>query len=218
MKRLRERLVRYGSQTLLTEELLAIILSIGSARADALELAGKLLTRYGALGRLMQADRGELRHEYGLGDARVALLQATLELGKRLNLPQTEEKYQIISPADAARLVMPEMAYLDYEQVRVIVLDTKNRVVDNLPLYRGTISSSVLRTGEIFRLAITRNCPGIIICHNHPCAGGSPEPSPEDIEVTNQLVAAGKLLDIDVVDHLIIGHHQFVSLKERLRW
>ncbi len=216
MKRLRERLQRYGSQTLLTEELLAIILSIGSARADVLELAGKLLTRYGALGRLMQADRGELRHEYGLGDARVALLQATLELGKRLNLPQTEEKYQIISPADAARLVMPEMAYLDHEQVRVIVLDTKNQVVCDIALYQGTAHSSVLRAAEIFRPAIIRNCPGVIICHNHP--SGDPKPSEEDLEANKQLVTAGQLLDIDVVDHLIIGYHQFVSLKERLRW
>jgi len=218
MKRLRERLQRYGSQTLLTEELLAIILSIGSTRAGILELAEKLLARYGELGRLMQADSGELKHDYGLGEARVALLQATLELGRRLNVPQTEEKYQIISPADAARLVMPEMAYLDHEQVRVLVLDTKNQVVCDMVLYQGTVNSSVQRAAEIFRPAITRNCPGIIICHNHPSAGGSPEPSPEDIEVTNQLVAAGKVLDIDVVDHLIIGGHQFVSMKERLRW
>ncbi len=218
MKRLRERLQCYGPQTLLTEELLAIILSIGSARADMVEVAEKLLTHYGGLGRLMQAERGELRHEYGLGDVRLALLQATLELGRRLNLPQTEEKYQIISPADAARLVMPEMAYLDHEQVRVIVLDTKNQVVCDIVLYKGTVSSSVQRAAEIFRPAIVRNCPSIIVCHNHPSSEGSPEPSLEDIEVTNQLVAAGKVLDIDVVDHLIIGHHKFVSLKERLRW
>ncbi len=216
MKRLRERLQHYGSQTLLTEELLAIILGIGSVRADVLELAEKLLAHYGGLGRLMQADRRELRHDYGLGEVRVALLQATLELGKRLNLPQTEEKYQIISPADAARLVMPEMTYLEYEQLRVIVLDTKNRVIDNIALYRGTISSSVLRVAEIFRPAIIRNCPGVIICHNHP--SGDPKPSEEDLEANKQLVTAGQVLDIDVVDHLIIGHHQFVSLKERLRW
>ena len=216
MKRLRERLQRYGSQTLLTEELLAIILSIGSTRADILELAEKLLARYGELGRLMEADRGELKHDYGLGDVRVALLQATLELGRRLNLPQTEEKYQIISPADAARLVMPEMAYLDYEQVRVIVLDTKNQVVCDIVLYQGTVNSSVQRAAEIFRPAIIRNCPSIIVCHNH--CSGDPSPSPEDLEVNRQLVAAGQLLDVELVDHLIIGYHRFVSLKERLRW
>ena len=216
MKRLRERLVRYGSQTLFTEELLAIILSIGSARADILEVAEKLLMHYGGLGRLMQVNREELRHEYGLGEVRVALLQATLELGRRLNLPPTEEKYQIISPADAARLVMPEMAYLDHEQVRVIVLDTKNQVVSDSVLYQGTANSSVQRAAEIFRPAIIRNCPSIIVCHNH--CSGDPTPSQEDIPVTKQLVAAGQLLDVELIDHLIIGGHKFVSLKERLRW
>lgn len=108
------------------------------------------------------------------------------------------------------------MAYLDHEQLRVILLDAKNQVVENIPLYRGTINSSVLRAAEIFRLALVRNCPGIIVCHNHP--SGEPEPSPEDIAVTEQLVQAGKVLDVELVDHLVIGDHRFVSLKERLRW
>src|SRR5258708_9279198 len=139
-----------------------------------------------------------------------------MELGRRLNWPQQGEKYQIKTPADAANLVMLDMAYLDYEQLRVIVLDTRNRVVDNSPLYRGTINSSVLRAAEIFRPAIVRNCPAIIICHSHP--SGDPSPSDEDIELTVQLVEAANDVDVDLLDHLIIGHNQFVSLKERLRW
>ena len=216
MKQLRERLQVYGSQTLLTEELVAIILGTGTPCTDALELARKLLAKYGGLCGLLQADFGELNQEHGLGKARTSLLKATLEVGRRLGMPSAEEKYQIISPADAARLVMPDMTYLEYEQLRVIVLDTKNRVRDNIALYRGTISSSVLRVAEIFRPAIIRNCPGVIICHNHP--SGDPKPTEEDLEANKQLVTAGQVLDIDVVDHLIIGHHQFVSLKERLRW
>jgi len=216
MNVLRERLQRYGPQTLFTQELLAVLLSTGSQRGDALALAQSLLARYGGLGQLTQADAGELRHAFGLSEARTALLQVSLELGRRLNLPQPEERYQMISPADAARLVMPEMAFLDYEQLRVLVLDTKNRVVANLVLYRGTAYSSVLRTAEIFRPAIVRNCPSIIACHNHP--SGSPEPSSEDFEANKQLVSAGQVLEIELVDHLIIGHQLFVSLKERLRW
>ncbi len=215
MKQLRERLYAYGSETLLTEELLAIILR-GSPREHVLELASRLLVKYEGLGGLLHADCRELSQEQGLGEARIALIKAALEMGKRLNTLQAESKYQINAPGDAARLVMPDMAHLDHEQLRVIVLDTKHQVVSNIPLYRGTVNSSVLRAAEIFRPAITRNCPGIVICHNHP--SGLPEPSPEDVEVTNQLVAAGKVLDIDLVDHLIIGHQQFVSLKERLRW
>ena len=215
MKQLRERLYAYGSETLLTEELLAIILR-GSPREHVLELASRLLVKYGGLGGLLHADCRELSQEQGLGEASIALIKAALEMGKRLYMLPAGDKYQIAASADVARLVMPDMAHLDHEQLRVIVLDTKNRVVSNMPLYRGTVNSSVLRAAEIFRPAITRNCPGIIVCHNHPT--GLPEPSHEDVEVTNQLVAAGKVLDIELVDHLIIGHQQFVSMKERLRW
>ena len=169
MKQLRERLQQYGPQTLLTEELLAVLLSTGSGRTDLLELAEKLMARYGGLGQLTQADRQELRQTFGLSEARVSLFQVALELSKRLNLPPKEERYQIISPAHAAKLVMLDMAYLDYEQLRVLVLDTKHRVVANLVLYQGTAHSLVLRVAEIFRPAIVRNCTGIIVCHNHPC-------------------------------------------------
>ena len=216
MKQLRERLLAYGSETLLTEELLALVLRTGTADEKGFELARTLLTKFKGLGGLLQVECRELTQEYGLSETRAALLKAVLELGRRLNKPQAEEKYQIKTPADAASLVMPDMAYLDFEQLRVIVLDTKNRVVDNIPLYRGTINSSVLRAAEIFRLAIVRNCPAIIVCHSHP--SGSPEPSPEDLEVTRQLVEAGKVLDVELLDHLVIGRLTFVSLKERLRW
>ena len=216
MKQLRERLLAYGSETLLTEELLALVLRTGAAGEKGYELASKLLVTYGGLGGLLQAECRELMQEYGLGETRVVLLKAVLELGRRLNRPPTEKRYQITTPADVANLVMPDMAFLDHEQLRVIVLDTKNRVIDNVPLYKGTINSSVLRAAEIFRLAIVRKCSAIIICHSHP--SGDPSPSNEDLEVSKQLVEAGKVLDVELLDHLIIGHHTFVSLKERLRW
>src|SRR5436309_10316604 len=111
---------------------------------------------------------------------------------------------------------MMEMTYLDHEQMRILILDTKNQVIDNISRYQGTVNSSVLRAAEIFRPAIIRNCPGLILCHNHP--SGDPTPSPEDIEATKHLVAAGRILDIELVDHIIIGHQRFVSLKEHLRW
>jgi DNA repair protein RadC len=111
---------------------------------------------------------------------------------------------------------MMEMAYLDAEQMLILVLDTKNRVVENISRYQVTVNSSVLRAAEVFRPAINRTCPGLILCHNHP--GGDPAPQPEDIAVTQQLVAAGQHLDIELVDHLVIGNQRFVSLKERLRW
>ncbi len=109
------------------------------------------------------------------------------------------------------------MSFLDHEELRVLCLDTKNHVVANIRLYQGTINSSVLRAAEIFRPAVTRNCPGILICHNHP--SGDPTPSLEDEQVTRQLVEVAKPLDIDLIDQVIIGSNpRFVSLKERLRW
>lgn len=216
MNQLRERLLAYGSETLLTEELLALVLRTGAADKKEYELASKLLATYGGLGGLLQAECRELTQVHGLSETRSALLKAVLELGRRLNKPPAEKRYQIVTPADAANLVMPDMAFLDYEQLRVIVLDAKNRVIDNIPLYKGTINSSVLRAAEIFRLAIIRKGTAIIICHSHP--SGSPEPSIEDLEVSKQLVEAGKVLDLEILDHLIIGHYTFVSIKERLRW
>jgi DNA repair protein RadC len=100
--------------------------------------------------------------------------------------------------------------------MRILILDTKNQVVENISRYQGTVNSSVLRAAEIYRPAILRNCPAVIICHNHP--SGDPTPSQEDIAVTEQLVHAGQHLDIELVDHLVIGNQRFVSLKERLRW
>ncbi|HVB62046.1 MAG TPA: JAB domain-containing protein, partial [Ktedonobacteraceae bacterium] len=129
---------------------------------------------------------------------------------------QDEEKYQIKSPADAANLVMSDMMFLDHEQLRILVLDTKNQVVENICRYRGTVNSSVLRTAEVFRPAVIRNCPGVIVCHNHP--SGDPTPSPEDLHVTKQLVEAGRHLDIELLDHIVIGNRRFVSLKEKLNW
>ena len=215
-ERPRERLRNYGARALANAELLAIILRTGTAQDNVLELAGKLLAKYGGLAGLMRADFGELCAEHGLGEAKTAQLKAALEIGRRLGVAQNEEKFQIKSPTDAANLVMMEMTFLDHEQMRILVLDTKNQVVENINRYQGTVNSSVLRAAEVYRPAIIRNCPGVIICHNHP--SGDPTPSPEDIAVTEQLVQAGKQLDIELVDHLIIGNQRFVSLKERLRW
>ena len=215
-ERPRERLKNYGPKALSTSELLAIILRTGTTRDNVIELAAKLLTKYGGLSGLMRVDFVELCSEHGLGEAKASQLKAALEMGRRLGMLSNEEKYQIKSPADAANLVMAEMTYLDHEEMRILILDTKNQVIENMKRYEGTVNSSVLRAAEIYRPAIIRNCPAVIVCHNHP--SGDPTPSPEDIAVTEQLVEAGKVLDIELVDHLVIGSQRFVSLKERLRW
>lgn len=215
-ERPRERLLHFGAQALSTVELLAIILRTGSKKGSVLELSNRILTKYGGLSGLMRSDLSELCHEYGLGEAKAAQVMAALEIGRRLSMLRPDERYRIRSSTDAANLVMLEMAYLDHEQLRILLLDTKNQVVGNISQYHGTVNSSVLRAAEIFRPAIIRNCPGIILCHNHP--SGDPTPSREDIDCTEQIVAAGRILDIELVDHIIIGDQRFVSLKEYLRW
>ncbi len=215
-ERPRERLRNYGARVLSNAELLAIILRTGTTQDNVIELASKLLIKYGGFAGLMRAEFMELCAEYGLGEAKTAQLKAALEIGRRLGVAQHEEKYQIKSPLDAANLVMMEMTFLDHEQMRILVLDTKNQVVENISRYQGTVNSSVLRAAEIYRPAVIRNCPGVIICHNHP--SGDPTPSPEDIAVTEQLVQAGRHLDIELVDHLVIGNQRYVSLKERMKW
>lgn len=212
----RERLQKLGADTLSTSDLLAIILRTGTQRDNVMEMATKLLIKYGGLAGLMSADFHELSAEYGLGLAKTAQLKAALELGKRLSIQQPDKRFQIKSADDAANVVRMEMMFLDHEQMHILILDTKNQLIEQIKRYKGTVNSSVLRSAEIFRPAIVRNCPNMIICHNHP--SGDPAPSPEDIEVTLQLVEAGRLLDIEVLDHLIIGNPRYVSLKQQMNW
>lgn len=215
-ERPRERLRNEGAENLSQTELLAIILRTGTQQDNVLELSARLLVKYGGIKGLARISFAELCNEHGVGEAKAAQLLSALEIGKRLSRVTSEEKYQIRSADDAARLIKMDMMYLTHEEMRILILDTKNNVVENIARYKGTVNSSVLRAAEVFRPAVIRNCPSVIVAHNHP--SGDPTPSPEDTEVTRQLVEAGRLLDIELLDHLIIGNPRYVSLKERMHW
>lgn len=216
VRQLRERLQQSGVTTLSSTDLLSIVLGTGSSPQSVITQVGVLLSSNN-LQELLLLDFGEMCRKYLLGEVKTAQLQAVLELARRLTVPTQMERYQIRSPADAANLVMNDMSFLDHEELRGVYLDTKNRVVANIRLYQGTLNSSVLRIAEILRPAITRNCAGLIVCHNHP--SGDPNPSPEDESATKQLAAAATLLDLNLVDHIIIGKdNRFCSLKEKLMW
>jgi DNA repair protein RadC len=203
------RLHHYGASALSTTELLAILLG----NPHQLQDASALLATFETLVGVAQAPVAELQCQPGVGLTTAARLKAALELGMRLTLERNHAD-QIRSPADAANLLMPEMSLLEQEHLRVILLDTKNHVVAIPTIYVGSVNTTMIRISELFREAIRRNCPALIIAHNHPSS--DPSPSPEDLVVTRQAVEAGKLLDIDVLDHLIIGGaNRFVSLKER---
>ncbi len=212
-ERPRERLKKYGAASLSNAELLAIILRTGAASESVLNLAAKLLARFGGLTGLAKAGFGELCSERGLGEAKASQLKAALELGRRMLSAQPDAQMVVRSPDDIANLLQAEMALLEQEELRLVLLNTKNQVTTISQLYRGSVNTSLVRVGELFREAVRENCPAMIVVHNHP--SGDPTPSPEDIKITGQVVKAGKLLDIEVLDHLIIGHHRYVSLKER---
>jgi DNA repair protein RadC len=209
----RERLLEHGASALSNAELLAIILRVGTPDANAVQVGQQLLAQFGGLGGLVRASNSQLEVVKGVGPAKVTQVKAALELGRRLLIESPEELPQIRSPADAANLVMSEMGYLEQEQLKVMLLDTKNRVLHTKKVYAGSLNTSLIRVGEVFKEAVRANCNSVIVVHNHP--SGDPTPSPEDVAVTKQIVEAGKLLDIEVLDHLIIGQQRFVSLKER---
>jgi len=212
-ERPRERLLDYGANALSNAELLAIILRVGAPDQNVILVAQALLSRFGGLTGIAKARTVELTETRGVGAAKVAQLKAALELGRRLLIESPDERTQIRSPADAANLVMSDMSLLEQEHLRIMLLDTKNCVLETTTVYQGSLNTSLIRVGELFREAIRANCASLIVLHNHP--SGDPTPSPEDVAVTRQIVEAGKLLDVEVLDHLIIGRQRFVSLKER---
>jgi DNA repair protein RadC len=212
-ERPRERLQHYGPEALSTAELLAILLRTGSRGENVLTLATRLMIEFAGLGGLARAGFSELSAVKGVGQAKAAQLKAGLEIGRRLLIAAPDERPQITSPADAANLLMLEMGHLEQEHLRVLLLDTKNRVHASPTIYKGNVNTSVIRIAELFREAIRHNSTAVIIAHNHP--SGDPTPSPEDVRITRQIAEAGQLLDIEVLDHLIIGRGHYVSLKER---
>jgi DNA repair protein RadC len=213
VERPRERLRDYGPQALSNAELLAIILRTGVHKESALTLASRLLSQHKGIMGLARAGFNELCSEHGLGEAKAAQLKAALELGKRLASTQPEEKATVRSPSDVANLLSTEMSVLEQEHLRVVLLNTRNEVLGIPEVYKGSVNSSVVRVGELLREAVKANCPAVILVHNHP--SGDPSPSTEDIAMTRQAVEAGHLLDIEVLDHLILGHGRYVSMKER---
>jgi DNA repair protein RadC len=190
-------------------ELLAAV--IGGQKQ--VEISEALLARFdGDIRRLYLAHPAELTTVRGISKTTAVRIKAALNLGLRLNIP-AEERPAINSPADAAALVQYDMSLLEKEHLRVLLLDRRNRVLDMEEIYQGSVSSSQVRVGEVLRPAIKQLASAIIVVHNHP--SGDPTPSPDDVAVTRAIVQGGKLLDVDVLDHLVIGQGRWVSLKER---
>ncbi len=212
-ERPRERLAKLGPQSLSTAELLAILLRVGVKGETAVQVGQRLLQTFGGISGIHRATFDELSRQKGVKLAKAAQIKAAIELGRRLVPEAPEERPAVHTPADAAELVMYEMSALEQEELRVLLLDTRNRVTHIETVYRGSVNSSQVRIAEIFKAAIRRNASNIIIVHNHP--SGDPTPSPDDVAITRAILQAGELLDVKLLDHIIIGYSRFISLKER---
>ncbi len=212
-ERPRERLIALGAQALSDAELLAILLRVGVQGENAVQVGRRLLHEFGGLAGIHRASLDEIRNHKGIGQAKAAQIKAAIELGRRLVASSPEDRPTISGPEDAARLVQYDMSALEQEELRVLLLNTRNQVLSIENVYRGSLNSAQVRIGELFRVAIRRNAAAIIVVHNHP--SGDPTPSPDDVTITRAIREAGKLLDIPLLDHLVIGHNRYVSLKER---
>ena len=214
-ERPREKMLAKGPEALSPAELLAILLRTGTKRDSAVGVAQRLLKKYEATGLAAFAclTPQELSQESGIGPAKAVAIAAAIELGKRINSLAAAGRPVIRSPRDAAELMMARLRFENKEQFMALVLSTKNHVLATPVISVGTLNASIVHPRELFRQAINYAAASLILVHNHP--SGDPSPSQEDIDLTVKLVEAGKLLDIKVLDHVIIGDNRYVSLKEK---
>jgi DNA repair protein RadC len=213
-ERPRERLLAHGPNALSGSDLLAVVLAGGSSNGSASDVAARLLWAHDTLADLARADPFELATVPGIGPARAAQLVAAFELGRRSTAnSHAADRWVIRAPRDVSDRLAPEMAALEREELRILVLNTKNAVLRAVTVYQGNVSGALVRIAELFRDAVRINAAGIVVVHNHP--SGDPEPSPEDLQLTAEAIAAGRLLDISVLDHVILAAQGYVSLRDR---
>jgi len=203
------RLRELGALALNTTELLSVALMLPDT--ETASQLSQLLNEYDNL--LVKIPRDRVKEVYRVGDKTADMILAIAELARRQAMANPREKAQVNSPADAAALVQYEMQALDHEQLRVILLNRRNEVIKIVMVYKGSVSSSQVRVGELFKDALREQASSIVICHNHP--SGDPTPSPDDVAATRAIVQAGKLMDVEILDHIVIGQGRWVSLKER---
>ncbi|HZP47937.1 MAG TPA: DNA repair protein RadC [Vicinamibacterales bacterium] len=211
----REKLLRLGASALGDNELVAVLVGVGTPRADALTIAADLLASCGGVHGLARVDGERLRCEHRLGAARAARILAAIELGRRTFAAPPGVRVQIRGPQDAAAYLLPRFGSSDVERCGLLLLDAKHRVFRTCVLTVGTGNASILEPRDVFREAARSSATAIVVFHTHP--SGDPTPSADDVALTRRLRAAGELIGIDVVDHLVLGDMTYVSLKESRR-
>ncbi|WP_307513736.1 MULTISPECIES: RadC family protein [Bacillaceae] len=212
-ERPRERMIQSGAASLSNQELLAILLRTGTKSESVLQLSNRLLNQFDGLNLLKDASLEEITKTKGIGLAKAVQIMAAVEFGRRISNLAFDDRYSIRSPEDGANYVMNDMRFLAQEHFVCLYLNTKNQVLHKQTIFIGSLNASIVHPREVFKEAFRRSAASIICIHNHP--SGDPTPSREDIEVTKRLVECGRIIGIDILDHLIIGEKKFISLKEK---
>lgn len=212
-ERPRERLAIHGAAALSVVELIGVLWGSGIHGTSAVDAASDALRRHESLVGLARATDAELEAVPGVGPARAAQLAVAFELGRRVVADWPAGRWTVRSPRDVGERLVPLMGYLEREELRVVLLNTRNVVLRLVTVYQGNVSSSLVRIAELFRDAVRLNASGLILVHNHP--SGDTTPSPDDLRLTAEALAAGRLLDIQLLDHLIVAGDGFVSLRDR---
>jgi DNA repair protein RadC len=208
----REKLLRHGAAALGDNELVALVLGQGSRSGDALQQANRLLAAHGGVHGLARCTADELTRVAGMGRARAAQIVAAVELGRRTLVRAPHARVRLANPRDAAAYLLPRFGARPVEQFGLVLLDSKHRVTQTRVIVSGTLNTSIVEPREVFREAALGSAAAIVVFHNHP--SGDPNPSPDDVELTRRLAAAGALMGIDLVDHLVLGDVRYYSFKE----
>ena len=212
-ERPRARLVARGPGGLSSAELIGLVWASGSRTSSTTAVAQDAIAGIGGLAALAGSSPRELERMPGVGPARAAQLAAAFELGRRAVADWPPGRLTIRAPRDLGERLVTELGHLEREEMRVVLMDTRNGVLASPTVYRGNVSVALVRIGELFRDAVRLLAARVILVHNHP--SGDPTPSPDDLHLTAEAVAAGRLLDIAVLDHLVIGHGTWISLRDR---
>ena len=212
-ERPRERLARHGASVLSNAELLAILLRTGTKEESAISLAHRILVQEQGLRYLADSNVEQLSAINGIGKAKAAQIKAAIELGKRLAAFEPGADKPLKCPQDVAGLLMEEMRYLKKEHMKLVLLNVKCNLISVEEISVGSLNASIVHPREVFNPAIRKSSASIIMVHNHP--SGDPSPSSEDISITARIAEAGKLIGIELVDHIIIGDGKYISMKEK---
>ena len=213
-ERPRERLQKFGPEALSAQELLALVIGRGIPKKSVINIAQELLAKFGNIKAISQATLEELSQIKGIGLAKAAQLKACFELGKREELEPELKNFNIKDPESVVKAIRASIKDKAKEHFKLILLNPRNKIIGISTISIGTLNASLVHPREVFKDAIIHSAASVVLAHNHPFLG-DPEPSEDDLKITKKLVESGKILGIEVIDHIIIGKNNFCSYKER---